>query len=79
MRTYAKQFTFNSPNLCKPLSIKELHKIIISTDFVLDFLKRTIILLLYNILTGEEIELYNYNDNDVLDGYFKRNQLSELP
>ena len=37
------------------------------------------ILLLYNILTGEQIELYNYNTNDVLDNLFKRKQLSELP
>jgi uncharacterized Rossmann fold enzyme len=37
------------------------------------------ILLLYNILTNEQIELYNYNTNNTLDEWFKRRQLDELP
>ena len=37
------------------------------------------ILLLYNILSGEEIQLYNYNTTDILDGFFKRKTLEELP
>ncbi len=36
------------------------------------------LILLYNILTGKDIKLYNYNINEVLDPFFERRPLSDL-
>ena len=36
------------------------------------------LILLYNILTGKDIKVYNYNTNQVLDPFFERRPYSDL-
>ena len=36
------------------------------------------LLLMYNGLTGDDIKLFNYNNNDTLDNFFKKKPMAEL-